>query len=94
MTYRRSDESGVFSSRWRLDNRSRLHALGIPTEVTDSGKRWAHLLLHGYDPESKWELSWLSDSQGAALLEFLDPQVPNSMGIWLIEDLRRRWKVD
>ena len=90
MSYRRSNEAGVFSSRWRIAHRADLVRCGIPYDVTESDRRWTHALLHGFDPQSKWGSSSLSDQEARELLALLRSHFENSVGIWLAEDLLKR----
>ena len=89
MAYRRPDETGLFSSRWRIANKGALLECGIPAEIAASDRRWRYVLLHGNDPASGWSSAWLSAPQANQLLALLKPHVPSPAGIWLIEDLNR-----
>ncbi len=93
MAYRRSDDTSVFGSRWRLANRAELTACGIPSDIAASDQRWRYTLLHGDDLESGWDESRLSDEQAARLLTLLNPLFPNPFGVWLLERLQRRLRM-
>ena len=90
MSYRRPDDKGIFSSRWRIAHLSQLSECGIPADISSDDRRWTHALLHGYDPESGWETSWLSDEQANRLRELLTPHFPNPIGVGLVKDLLSR----
>lgn len=91
MSFRRSDNTGPFGSRWRLANKSLLGACGVPAEVTDSDRRWIYLLLHGYDYcGTGWDVSWVSPQQAAELLAVLERQLSSTDGCDLVRLLRKR----
>jgi len=90
MTYRRSQETGVFSSRWRIAHRAQLAECGILGDVTNSDRLWNYVLLHGNNALSGWDTTSLSEEQARNLLELLDTELPNAIGIDLIDILRRR----
>lgn len=90
MSFRRSEDSGVTSSRWRLANRGILVECGIPTEVANSDRRWIYLLLHGYDPVSGWKVSWITPQQASRLLALLEPEFPPDNSYDLMRCLRQR----
>lgn len=91
MTYRRSSESGVESSRWRLANRDLLVECGVPGEVADSDRRWIYVLLHGDDElGTGWNCSWMTSQHAGRLLEQLLADEPNESGFDLFRCLRNR----
>ena len=90
MAYRRSQDDGVFSSRWRIKHRADLTDCGIPSDIAGDDRRWTYVLLHGDDVESGWSELSLSDEQAGKLLALLEPHFPNPIGIWLVEGLQRR----
>ena len=90
MAYRRPDDTGPFSSRWRLKHRGELTSLGLPTDIVSSDDRWRYTLLHGDDLESGWDESWLTDAQARKLLDFLGPLFSNTVGVDLVVRLQRR----
>lgn len=90
MAYRRTQDQGVFSSRWRIQHGSDLADCGIPVDIAGDDRRWIYVLLHGDDIETGWTESWLSDEQATKLLALLEPHFPNAIGIWLVELLQRR----
>jgi hypothetical protein len=86
MGFRRSEEAGPTSSRWRVAHRSMLGACGVPAEVADSDRRWVNVLLHGDDyPGTGWDVSWVSAHQSAELLALLQRDLPS----WIVYDLVR-----
>lgn len=91
MSYRRPDDTGPFSSRWRLKHRGDLISLGIPADIASSDDRWRYTLLHGDDLESGWDESWLTDEQARKLVAFLAPFFPNAAAIDLVLRLQRRF---
>ena len=91
MAYRRSNDDGVFSSRWRIAHRAELSDCGIPSDVAGNDRRWLYVLFHGDDLETGWSESWLSDEQASKLLALLEPHFPNPVCIAdLVDALRRR----
>ena len=90
MAYRRTQNDGVFSSRWRIRHRGDLADCGIPPDVAGDDRRWKYVLLHGDDVRTGWLESWLSDQQAAELLALLEPYFPSARGTWLVEALQRR----
>lgn len=54
MAYRRSNDDGVFGSRWRIAHRAEIADCGIPSDVAGDDRRWSHVLLHGDDVETGW----------------------------------------
>ncbi len=92
MGYHRSNDVGVFTSRWRLAHRAELAACGVPSEVLATDRRWRYALLHADDPGTGWDVSWLSDVHARRLLQLLEPLFPNPVGIWLVERLQRRFE--
>lgn len=90
MGYRRSEETGPTGSRWRLAHRSLLAACGIPGQVFSSDRRWVYVLLHGYDPVTGWDESWLSAKQAFELLSVLERDLPSTSAYELVSDLKRR----
>lgn len=90
MAYRRPDDDGVTSSRWRIAHRADLADCGIPPDVAGNDRRWLYVLNHGDDLETGWSESWLSDGQAAKLLALLEPHVPSPTAFDLVEALRRR----
>ena len=90
MAYQRSQDDGVFSSRWRIKHRSDLADCGIPSDIAGDDRRWSYVLLNGDDIESGWSESRLSDAQATKLLALLELHFPNPIGIWLVEALQRR----
>jgi hypothetical protein len=73
-----------------LAHRGDLLECGVPVDVTSSDRRWGYTLLHGDDPSTGWNDTWLTDEQATRLLELLEPAIPSPVGIWLIENLQRR----
>jgi hypothetical protein len=90
MAYRRSQNDGVFSSRWRIKHQPELVGCGILSGIAGDDRRWTYVLLHGDDLESGWSESWLSEEQARKLLALLEPQFSEPIGIGLVEALRRR----
>jgi hypothetical protein len=90
MAYRRSADDGVYSSRWRIANGGELTRCGIPSEITSADRRWTYVLEHAHDPQTGWDVSWLSPQQGEDLLALLEPLLPNATGVLLVEELQRR----
>jgi len=90
MAYRRSSDNDVFSSRWRIAQRSELIEYGIPPDVAGDDRRWSYVLLHGDDPATGWAGPWLSDQQAKCLLALLEPHFANPIGVTLVEALQRR----
>src|SRR5688572_1433533 len=90
MAYRRSQDDGVFSSRWRIKHRADLADSGIPSDIAGEDRRWSYVLLHGDDIESGWSESRLSDEQATRLVALLCPHFPNPIGFWLVEAFQRR----
>ena len=90
MTYRRSRDKDIFSSRWRSSHRSELLECGVPSDVAGDDRRWSYVLLHGNDHETGWAESWLTDQQAEWLLELLNPHLPDPTGIDLVMTLQRR----
>ncbi len=91
MSFRRSNNTGLFSSRWRIAHRSLLGECGIPTEVADSDRRWSYILLHGDDyPGIGWDVSWITPRQATELLNVLAENFPSEIGLDLVRLLRQR----
>jgi hypothetical protein len=89
MTYRRSDDEGIFSSRWRISHRSELIECGIPFDVANDDRRWTYVLLHGDDLATGWKHTWLTEQQTTKLLALLQPYFPEPVGEGLVKALRR-----
>ena len=91
MSFRRAEDSGPESSRWRLAHRALLSECGIPDEVADSDRRWIYVLLHGTDePGTGWQTSWISPAQAARLLTCLVDDLSSETGYHLVHCLRAR----
>jgi hypothetical protein len=90
MAYRRPDDTGPLSSRWRLKHRGELTALGIAADIASSDDRWSYVLFHGDDLESGWDESWLSDDQARKLAAFLTSHFSDTGCFDLVERLQRR----
>jgi hypothetical protein len=90
MAYRRPDDTGPSSSRWRLKHRGELTALGIPAEIMASDDRWRYTLDHGDDLDSGWDESWLTDEQARKVVAILGPLFPGTSGVDLVVRLERR----
>ncbi|MBY0233286.1 MAG: hypothetical protein K2W96_28735 [Gemmataceae bacterium] len=88
MSFRRSDDNGISGSRWRVEHRSLLERCGIPSPIAASDRRWVHALLHGYDPETGWQATWLSPQQAGMLLPALEAD-PDADALDLIRELRK-----
>lgn len=91
MTYRRSKDEAVGSSRWRLKHRSFLLRCGLPDEIVSSDRRLTYVLLHGDDElMSGWNTTWLTDEGARDLLAFLESELDTTAGYDLVAELRRR----
>ena len=90
MAYRRPQDDGAFSSRWRIKHLADLADCGIPPDIAGDDRRWRYVLYHGDDLVSGWSETWLSDAQATKLLALLEPHFPNRTGADLVEALRRR----
>ena len=89
--FRRSEDTGVCSSRWRLAQRGLLTECGVPAEVADSDRRRIYLLLHGSDDfGTGWDASWITPKQANELLVILTRDLPNDLGCDLVKSLRLR----
>jgi hypothetical protein len=89
VSYRRSQEVHVFSARWLAEHRAALADCGVPSGIGTSQRRWSYAVMHAHDPETGWKVTWLSDQQARELLALLDPHFPSTIGVWLVEELRR-----
>jgi hypothetical protein len=58
--------------------------------LVESGRALTYVLLHGNDPGSGWNESWLSDQEAQRLLTFLKEVIPDPTDYDLIADLQRR----
>ncbi len=90
MSYRRENEVGVESSRWRLRHAAELVASGVPPGVADDDRRWIYVLLHGDDLATGWSVDWLRDEQARDLLTLLAPCFTSEVGYDLLSRLRAR----
>ena len=91
MRFRRSENTGPSSSRWRLAHRALLGECGIPAEVSDSDRRWGYLLHYGSDDlGTGWDVSWITPEQARELLTALLSDLPSEVGYDLVQSLRRR----
>lgn len=91
MSFRRSQETGPESSRWRCEQRAALSRLGVPDEIIGSDSRWRYVLLHGDDElESGWNPTWLTPVQASELLALLSRELADATGYELLTVLQKR----
>lgn len=79
-------------SIWLREASPALHAMGIPDSVLGEDKRWHHLLLHAYDPESGWSAEQLSVATARELLRLLSLQYQDRAGLELLKVVELRAK--
>jgi hypothetical protein len=91
MAYRRSKDQDVSGSRWRIAHRTELHECGIPSEIYGDDRRWSYVLFHGDDLETGWDASWPSEQQAEKLLALLERHLDDTVGVELVDVLRRRF---
>ena len=85
MGYRRKrDEICV----WRAKNSLALTKLGIPACIVQDQRRFLFAVQEGFDWQSEWKASWISDEQAPELLRLLEEAFGN--GFDLVAGLRRR----
>jgi len=76
MNYKKNNTADFELKNWLKINSSQLLLLGIPEPILKSSHRWNHLLDHGYDVETDWDLSQLTNAEARLLLTTLEAQFP------------------
>lgn len=90
MSFRRPEDEGPGTSRWRLKHRDFLARCGLPDAVLDSDRALRYVLLHGDDElGTGWDSTWLRRGQARDLLAFLEREIADPAGYELIPELRR-----
>ena len=90
MTFRRSNQEEVGSSRWRTKNKYLL-VRWLPQSVVDSDRSLTYVLLHGDDElETGLNPDWLSQDAAREFLEFLEGELPNPSGYQILMALQKR----
>ncbi|MEM7231092.1 MAG: hypothetical protein AAF517_02890 [Planctomycetota bacterium] len=92
--YRRNSENAHSWSKWIRDHDDELAAVGVPSLVFESERRWWYFLEHGHDFDPEWHVGLLNAEQASALVCFLRREYPSDEAWCCIGVLRNEFGIE